>query len=295
MQENKKNALGKGLSELISETSIPLSNETNLTGSRLIFLPLNHVVFNTNQPRKTIDHAELDDLTTSIKEHGILQPIIVRQIDKNLYQIIAGERRCHAARKAGLLEIPVIIKEYNECDALEVAIIENVQRKELNAIEESEAYCKLVENYSHTQESLARRLGKSRSHIANTMRLNKLPNEIKTLLMQNKISAGHARAITNNENPVELARVIIENNLNVRETEKLIKKLTKDQGKNNTDVKEKKAYNIDLEGIEAQLGETLHMKVKINEVENGFKLSVHCKDVNEFDLIVAKLSSSNLF
>ena len=295
MQDNRKNALGRGLSELISETAISF-DEADIGGtSVVIFLSLNKVIFNSNQPRKNIDYSEIDDLVVSIKTHGILQPILVRRVDQDLYQVIAGERRCHAARKAGLTSIPAIVKDYNECDALEIAIIENVQRKDLNPIEESDAYCKLVEEHAHTQESLSRRIGKSRSHIANTMRLNKLPIEIKDLLLQNKLSAGHARAIASSESPVELARIIIENNLNVRETEKLIKKLAKQGEKENLQKNNHKKHDADLKELETQLEKTLRMDVQIKSTEHGYKVTINCKDLDNFDLIIAKLNSENIF
>lgn len=296
MQENKKNVLGKGLSELISETTAAFSDDENDVGGTVAFLPLNQIVFNPKQPRKNIDLTELDELATSIKEHGILQPIIVRKVDSNIYQIVAGERRCHAARKAGLMEIPALIKKYTECDALEVGIIENIQRKELNSLEEAEAYCKLVEEHAHTQESLARRLGKSRSHIANTMRLSKLPDEVKALLQQNKLSAGHGRAIASSQNPVELARAIVENNLNVRETEKLIKKLLNQQGGKQAIAKNiDKVQDVDLKELERQLGSTLKMKVQMKCVHGTYRVIVHCKDLDEFDLVIAKLNSDTIF
>lgn len=299
MQENKRNVLGKGLSELISETTLGSGHHNEGSDGSVAFLSLNKVIFNPNQPRKNIDISELDELAASMMEHGVLQPIVVRKIDKNVYQVIAGERRCHAARKAGLTEIPALIKDYyNECSALEAGIIENIQRKELNALEEADVYCKLVDEHAHTQESLARKLGKSRSYIANTMRLNKLPDEVKSLLMQNKISAGHARAIATSHDPVELARVIVENNLNVRETEKLIKKLVnyrehdklnvhKDQSNTNNDV--------DLKALEKQLEHTLKMKIQIRYHNDEYKVVVQCKTLDKLDLVIAKLNSETIF
>ncbi len=296
---NDKKALGRGLSDLISEATVNFVNKQNKQENDVIKLTLNKIVFNPQQPRKNIDHYELEDLTSSIKEHGILQPILVREVEDNLYQIIAGERRYHAAKKAGLQEIPVIIKNLNECDSLEVAIVENVQRQDLSALEEANAYKKLLDAHGHTQETLAKKLGKSRSYIANTIRLTKLPESVKELLNQNKLTAGHARAILNSEDPIELSRTIIENNLSVRDTERLIKRINNKDNPNNNSSKEKNKVPVgedaELINLENKLTTELKMKVKIKNHDAGCKVTITCKDLDDFDLIIAKLNNNNLF
>lgn len=300
-----KNALGRGLSALISEATVNSfhkNNDKNTSGCGVMMLPLSKIVCNNQQPRKHINHEALEELASSVREHGILQPILVRKLDDSLYQIIAGERRFHAAKKAELKEIPALIKNYNECDTLEIAIIENIQRAELSALEEANAYQKLIDEHSHTQETLSKRLGKSRSHVANILRLNKLPEEIKKLLAEDKITVGHARALINVSDPIEFARSILANNLNVRETERLAKKLNKkyeEEAKKKTNGAQNSANQIDdadILTLTKELAKSLQMKVTIkNKKGDGYNLSVECKNADDLDLVIAKLNNSNIF
>lgn len=298
--DNDKSVLGRGLSTLISEATIAAVNRNENKSNDIQTLSINKIIFNTKQPRKNIDHEELQELAASIAEHGILQPILVRKIDENTYQIIAGERRYHAAQKVGLKEIPVIIKNYNDSDSLEIALVENIQRQDLNALEEAFSYNTLLEEYGHTQESIARKLGKSRSYIANTLRLNKLPEEIKKLLINKKITPGHAKAIASSDDPIDLARTIIEHNLNVRDTEKLIRKLSSDQQKkiekNNKNTKNN-TEDLDIKTLEKELCDNLKLKVNIQNKNGKYKITIDCgDDLDNFDLIVAKLSGGgNMF
>ncbi|CAL7960832.1 Chromosome-partitioning protein ParB [Alphaproteobacteria bacterium] len=293
----ERKILGKGLSALISEATVSFVNSQS--DRQIFLLPLSSISFNPNQPRKTFGHEELEELTNSIKEYGILQPIIVRRVDNEQYQIVAGERRYHAAKKAGLTDISVIIKNINEIDSFEIALIENIQRQNLNILEEAEAYRRLIDEYSHTQESLAQKMGKSRSYIANTVRLLRLPEEIKQLVADQKISSGHARAIVNTDNPIEFARSIMENNLNVRETEKLIKRMqAKGQtaGKNDEKRQDRGAQeqNVDIKLLERSLSNNLRAKVRINIDDAHCKITIHCSDLEEFDAIIAKLGSTGV-
>lgn len=300
-----KSALGRGLSALISEATVNSfhkNNDKNTSGGGVMMLPLSKIVCNNQQPRKHINHESLEELAASVREHGILQPILVRKLDDSLYQIIAGERRFHAAKKAELKEIPALIKNYNECDTLEIAIIENIQRAELSALEEANAYQKLIDEHSHTQETLSKRLGKSRSHVANILRLNKLPEEIKKLLAEDKITVGHARALINVSDPIEFARSILANNLNVRETERLAKKLNKkyeEEAKKKTNGGQNSANQIDdadILTLTKELAKSLQMKVTIkNKKGDGYNISVECKNADDLDLIIAKLNNSNIF
>ena len=211
-----KKGLGRGLSSLIGETKI----ETNI--NKLLISDLKR---NRLQPRRIFDENSLEDLTNSIKERGIIQPIIVRksQEDKSKYEIIAGERRWLSAQKAGLHEVPVVITEADDLKSLEFAIVENVQRHDLNAIEEAQGYQRLINDFSYDQEKVAKFIGKSRSHITNTLRLLTLPEEVLKFIEQKKITPGHAKILIGLENVTFVAKKIIEKKLSVRQTENLAK------------------------------------------------------------------------
>ena len=207
-----KKGLGRGLSSLIGDTvSKPIKNK----------LPISSIIKNKFQPRKNFNKDKMEELTNSIRERGILQPIIVRkssdQSDK--FEIIAGERRWHAAQSAGLHEVPVVEIEANDLKSLEFAIVENVQRSDLNPIEEAEGYKKLIEEFNYDQEKVSKFIGKSRAHVANSIRLLSLPNEVILLIEENKISAGHAKVLVGLDNAHFLAKKIIEKKLSVRQAE----------------------------------------------------------------------------
>lgn len=293
---NEKKTLGKGLSALISEVTTSFINSDN--DRYILSIPLNLISFNPNQPRSKINYDELQELTSSVKEYGIIQPILVKKIGDEKYQIIAGERRYHAAKNAGLTEIPAILKNVSEIDSFEIAIIENVQRENLSILEEAEAYKKLINEYGHTHDSISAKVGKSRSYVSNTMRLLKLPDEVKDLIIKNKISAGHARAIVNYDNPIELARNIIDNNLNVRGTEKLVKRLSETKGATNQ-LKERQVSNredsredIEIKQIEESLSAELDAKFKIDLNGSKCKVTIECKSLEILDNIISKLSGN---
>ena len=297
---NERKTLGKGLSALISEASTSFVSD-NRPDSGVCVLQLRDITFNPNQPRKIISHEELDELASSIREYGILQPIIVRKIDDG-YQIIAGERRYHAAKQAGLNEIPAIIKQTNEIDSFEIAIIENIQRQNLNSLEEADAFRKLIDEYGHTQESLSQKMGKSRSYISNTMRLLKLPPEIKQMVADGRVSAGHARAIISSDNPLELARHILENNMSVREAENMMKRLQGQEAKTAASFRSgaennqpKVAQDMDLLQMERALGRILGADVRIKQEKNDYcSLVIRCRGLEALDTIFSKLSDGGL-
>ncbi len=295
---NERKTLGKGLSALISEASTSFMDDQK-PESGVCVLQLRDITFNPNQPRKIITHEELEELSSSIKEYGVLQPIIVRKIDDG-YQIIAGERRYHAAKQAGLVEIPVIIKKTNEIDSFEIAMIENIQRQNLNSLEEAEAFRKLIDEYGHTQESLAQKMGKSRSYISNTMRLLKLPQEIKQMIADGRVSAGHARAIINSDNPLELARYILENNLSVREAENIMKRLQTKESKDNSvafveNQKQKSEQDADLLQMERAFARILSADVRIRQEKNDYcSLVIRCRGLEALDTILSKLNDGGL-
>ena len=219
-----KKGLGRGLSSLIGETKV--ETKTNK-------LSLSEIVPNKYQPRKDFDEDNLEDLTNSIKERGVIQPIIVRKSnsENSKFEIIAGERRWLAARKAGLHEIPVVVTEADDLKSLEFAIVENVQRHDLNPLEEAQGYKKLIDEFSYDQDKVSKFIGKSRSYITNSLRLLNLPSDVLNLLEKNKISPGHAKILVGLENASFIANKIIENKLSVRQSENFVKLLKKSKKK----------------------------------------------------------------
>ncbi len=227
MEINNDKKLGRGLSALLGESkpketkAIPtITNENDSTQ----LISVNNIIAGIYQPRKSFDQDQLLELSNSIRENGIIQPIIVRKADeRGTFEIVAGERRFRAAKMAGLNKVPVIIKDIDNTQALEFAIIENVQRADLSPIEEAQGYKQLMNEFEYTQEQVAKKIGCSRSHIANILRLLSLPTEVQHLLDQGKISFGHAKVIMNSENVLELAKQIVENNWTVRDIETMFK------------------------------------------------------------------------
>ncbi|MFL4469370.1 ParB/RepB/Spo0J family partition protein [Tateyamaria armeniaca] len=221
MAGDKKRGLGRGLSALMADVSEPTDRDTSQAGGGQQ-VPIEQIHPNPNQPRKRFETAPLDDLVASIKEKGVLQPLIVRPSD-NGYEIVAGERRWRAAQQAQLHSLPVLVREFTDIEVLEVAIIENIQRADLNPIEEAAGYRQLMDRFGHTQGKLAEALGKSRSHIANLLRLLTLPESIQAYVNDGTLSAGHARALITAQDPDGLAKKVIAGDLSVRATEALVK------------------------------------------------------------------------
>ena len=261
----------------------------------LSYLSLDNVFPNPEQPRKIFNPVELEELSNSIKHNGVLQPIIVKPISRDRYQIIAGERRWRASKSLGLVSIPVIIKDLSEKKSLEVALIENVQRENLTALEEAECYKSLIDQYQYTQEKIAEVVSKSRSHIANILRLINLPDKVKDYLNQNLISLGHAKLLINHKNADELVEIIVSDNLNVRDSEDLIRK-EKNRGllnKRPNSSKRVEGKNEDLIALGEYLGEALGMSVKIESLsKGGNEIIIHCENMDQLDVVIQKLSSS---
>ena len=275
---NKKFGLGRGLEALLGDEDInlDLDSETadvNSLVENTVFksekneVKVSDVVPCSFQPRTEFDREALESLAQSIKEKGVLQPLLVRK-KNDKYEIIAGDRRWSAAQLAGLNEVPVIVKDLNDSETLEIALIENLQRENLSAIEEAEGLNRLMNEYAYTQEVIGKVIGKSRSYIANTLRLLGLPEEIKQQVKENKLSAGHARALIGCENAVELADKIIKEGLSVREAEALAAN-SKGINVKNIMPKQPKPVDRDLEKIMADLEEKLKLKVKINAGKKG--------------------------
>ena len=215
--------LGRGLSALLGESKVksPLFSPENQDAVEKI--SLKKIRAGVYQPRQNFEETELQDLADSIKEHGVIQPIILRKTEDDFYEIIAGERRFRASKIANLTEIPAIVRKFSDNDALEIAIIENVQRSDLSPTEEARGYQRLMKEFSYTQEIVAKKVGKSRAHIANLLRLLTLPEKVREYLDSKQISMGHARAIINSINPEELAKKIIAKGLNVRDAEEIVR------------------------------------------------------------------------
>lgn len=279
---NKKRGLGKGLSALI-----PVEDEVTNSSNEMREILINNIYPNPNQPRQRVDETNLKELIDSIKTHGLIQPIVVRPGKDDSYEIIAGERRWLACKKVGLGQVPVVIKQYNDLEASAAAIIENIQREDLNAVDEANAYKKLMEKYGLTQEELSVQVGKSRSFIANMVRILALPDAIKDMLMENIITAGHARALLSlhdSETQIKFALKIIKQQLSVRKTEEIVKRFIE----NERQIKKNIPDPVTLEW-EEKLTKDLGNKVKIKNNSNGSgKIIIEYNNSDEFQSLIKK-------
>jgi ParB family chromosome partitioning protein len=288
----KATGLGRGLSALIGEgPPVPRRAESSTAGG-VRAIEIARIRPNPSQPRQMFDDESLSELAASISERGVLQPIIVRAVEEG-YELVAGERRWRAAQKAQLHEIPAILGEFDEESSAEVALIENIQRENLNAIEEAEAYRQLINRYGHSQEVVGKLVGKSRSHIANLLRLLELPEPVRLMLLRNDISMGHARAIVTAPDPEGLAHQIVDGDLSVRQAEHLAKKVRSgpahDIGRA-SDRGSRRAVDADLEALERQLGDLLGLRVKVTHGKSGGQVSLHYSTLDQLDLICQRLS-----
>lgn len=264
----KKGGLGRGIDALFVDNSVEELEE----GKSVITLRLNDIEPNKEQPRQIFDDDALWELAESIKEHGVLQPLIVRPLTDGSYQLVAGERRWRASRLAGLSEVPVIVRALTDAEASVIALIENLQREDLNPIEEAEGISKLIEEYSFTQEQAAEKLGKSRSALTNTLRLMALPEKVRGLISDDFLSAGHGRALLgleDKEKIEETAEEVISKKLSVRETEKLVKTINSQTEKVNKKVRKRDTF---YDEVELSLSDTLGRKVTVKEGRKGGKI-----------------------
>ena len=284
-EDHRPRGLGRGLSALIGDEAVPTRGEAAAARNART-LPVAFLKPNRFQPRKTFAPEDLHDLTESIREKGILQPILVRPIkgDAETFEIVAGERRWRAAQLAKLHDVPVVVREMSDGEALELAIVENVQRADLNAIEEAAAYHELMDRFQYTQEQIAKEVGKSRSHVANTLRLLRLPEGVKAMLRDGRLSAGHARALLNDPDPEVRAWEIVEGSLNVRQTEQRSKsKKSRRVGQVQRDV--------NIEAIESNISSLLGLKVKIvHKGDKGGDIRISYKTLEQFDDLIRRLS-----
>ena len=277
--KNKK-GLGRGLSSLIGDGDLKSSNNK---------ISVSSIVPNKNQPRKLFEKIALEELTNSIKERGVIQPLIVRRSDDqdNKFELIAGERRWQAAQSAGLHEVPVVIIESDNLKSLELAIIENVQRKDLNVIEEAESYRNLIEKFSYDQDKVAKFIGKSRSHISNTLRLLTLPEKLIEMIRQNKITQGHAKILIGLENSALIAEKIVNKKLSVRQTESLVRLIKNGVKKIN------KIKDPNVSSTEKELSSKIGMRVYlINKKNNSGTLSFEYKGIDQLERLIDVIKSN---
>ncbi|MDR1907930.1 MAG: ParB/RepB/Spo0J family partition protein [Holosporales bacterium] len=281
MSTYDKRNLGKGLDSIFMDLTPPTSLESNIVA---VEIALSLISPNPKQPRKSFDDESMKELTESIKREGILQPILVRSVAQNEYQIIAGERRWRAATNLALKTIPAIILECDDTTALQLGLIENLQRDGLAPLEEATAIKALMDDFDKTQEDVATMLSKSRSYVSNMIRLLKLPESVQSLLSAKKISAGHARAILESDNPEDIARKIVQNNLSVRDTEALVRH------QRQSPVSGEYERSSDFLIIEQSLSEFFQARVKVYSKGIGGVVQIYFDDYNKLDDIVGKIS-----
>lgn len=293
-----KSRLGRGLASLIGDTTgiAPAIQPVNMVAAAMTgareeghkLVPIDTVSASPFNPRKSFSPVELDELASSIKQRGVVQPLIVRPApDGNGYELVAGERRWRAAQQAGVHQIPVLVRELGDQEVLELAIIENVQRSDLNAIEEAVGYNDLVQRFGYNQEELAKIIGKSRSHLTNTLRLLKLPETVQVLVREGAISAGHARALIGNENAEQIARMIVDEGLSVRQVEALVQEAAR---KPPEDDNVRLVHDADTLAVEKELADTLGLMVNISKGKGqSGEIRVRYKTLDQFDDLYLRL------
>jgi ParB family chromosome partitioning protein len=287
-----KRGLGRGLSALMADLGTDLAREPEAPPARPDrMMPVEALRPNPDQPRRSFDPAALEELAASLKSKGVIQPLIVRPDprEKGAWQIVAGERRWRAAQKAGLSEVPVLVRDYDDAELLEIAIIENIQRDDLNPIDEGAAYRSLIDRFGHTQEQVASALGKSRSHVANQMRLLNLPEEVQDLLATRRLSAGHARPLIGHPRAVDLARRIAEKGLSAREAERIAKPPAPYNPRRETAEKD-----ADTRAIEGELSAALKMGVRIDHGRegDGGRLTITYRNLDQLDDLLRRLAGN---
>ena len=291
MSDPKKHGLGRGLSALLGDATRLVEASADGKASGVQAIPVARIRPNPEQPRKHFDEDSLAELAESIARHGVLQPILVRAAGDG-FQIIAGERRWRAAQRAQVHSIPALVRADDESSNAEIALIENIQRQDLNAIEEAEGYRALIANHGHGQDAAAKLVGKSRSHVANLLRLLALPPTVQQMLVRGDITMGHARAVASAEEPELLAKKIVANGLSVRQAEQLAKMVRPGAGR---DIgrgveRQNRAVDADLAALERQLGDLLGLKVKVSHAGAGGTVSLSYSSLDQLDMICQRLS-----
>ncbi|MEA3015920.1 MAG: ParB family transcriptional regulator, chromosome partitioning protein [Sphingomonadales bacterium] len=291
----RPSGLGRGLSSLLGEVAQeqPVEGAAGSAAQRggVQSIPVASIEPNLAQPRRTFDEEALAELADSIRARGVIQPIVVRPHDGR-FQIVAGERRWRAAQKARLHEIPAIVRDFDDAETLEVALIENIQRRDLNAIEEAQGYKRLVEDYGHTQEALGKLVHKSRSHVANLLRLLDLPQGVQDLVGSGQLSMGHARALIPAADPEALAEEVVKRGLSVRETEKMVRGGKPRQLR--LGPMEYKGADADVAALERQLGDMLGLKVTIRHAPGGGTVALGYSTLDQLDMICQRLSGEKI-
>ena len=286
MPDDGRSRLGRGLAALIGDVGAEATTTERARSQRRV--PIEFLKPNPRNPRRNFSDTELDELAASIGERGIVQPIVVRSargtVDR--FEIIAGERRWRAAQRAGLHQVPIVVLEASDSEALELAIVENVQRADLNPLEEAAGYQALTSEFRHSQEDIAKIVGKSRSHVANTLRLLKLPEPVKAYIIAGKISAGAARMLIGQTDPEEMAREIVDRGLNVRQVEALAKERTKGTGRA---VKKRATKHSDTVVLEKRLADALGLAVTIDHQGRGGVVTVRYRNLEQLDEVVRRL------
>ncbi len=285
---DKPTRLGRGLAALIGDMASMegVRVTESASGKRL---PVDFIIANRANPRRTFDPDQLEELTNSIREKGVMSPLLVRPTDDpNIFELIAGERRWRAAQKAGLHDVPVIVREVDDKEALELAIIENVQRADLNPLEEAMGYGQLIEQFDYTQQDLAQVIGKSRSHVANTLRLLRLPEDVRGMVASGTLTAGHARTLITVEDPAALARQIVDRGLSVREAEALSQQ--RDLPKRRV-ADGAPARDADTLALERRLADALGLTVNLDHSERGGRVEIRYKTLEQLDDLCARLTS----
>ena len=289
-------ALGRGLSALFSDsgpsnTADGSGQNAHISDTNTREIAIDLIIRNPTQPRRRFDEANLQTLADSIASHGVLQPILVRPLDDGTqrYEIVAGERRWRAAQLAGLHQMPTLVRKFDDLNTLEVSIVENVQRADLNAIEEAQAYQQLMDRFGRTQQSIADSVGRSRAHIANTLRLLQLPDNVLEDVREGRLSAGHARAVLSSQNMPETARIIISKNLSVREAENLV---SNDDSKKPKDVSRETSLEGDCKALANDLSAVLGLEIAINvkSTQSG-SIAIHYTNLEQLDDICRRLTS----
>jgi ParB family transcriptional regulator, chromosome partitioning protein len=291
---DERSRLGRGLAALMGDVGgeTPSPQDASRKPRRA---PIENIRANPRNPRRTFSEAELEELSASIRERGVIQPIVVRAVrgkntgannENDNFEIIAGERRWRAAQRAGLHELPIVVVEATDVQALELAIIENVQRADLNPLEEAAGYQALIDSFSHSQDDVAQIVGKSRSHVANTLRLLKLPDAVKAQMAAGKLTAGHARMLIGQPNAVEIANDIVRQGLNVRQVEALARESSKNKAKPPEPAIVK---SIDTRAVEKHVSDALGLKVSIEQKGNAGAVKITYKDLEQLDEIIRRL------
>lgn len=296
-KQDRKRGLGRGLSALMADVADNEATSARGPDAAELYVPIEQISPNPDQPRKRFNQSDLDDLAASIKEKGVIQPLIVRARSDGSFEIVAGERRWRASQIAKLHTLPVIVRDFTDVEVLEVAIIENIQRADLNSVEEAAGYRQLMDKFGHTQEKMAEALGKSRSHIANLLRLLNLPEPVLEMLRVGELSAGHARALVPADDSLKLAKQIVKGGLSVRATEALVKKAQSNTSENifsKENPKSKSEKDADTKALEGDLSASIGMKVELvhKPGQEAGQMVVHYKSLDDLDELCRKLSGN---